>query len=178
MFLTLAQQQALKPISPNWCNFTKFTGGVTNFEQLATEVEELELKKLLGAAFLQAIQAAPGDYTILLAGGSYTNSYDEAVAFKGIRYILAYMNFSKYIGESYIADTFTGMVRKRREETEGLSIGEIKMLQADAREMAMQEWELLKDYMDLNSELYPLWHCARTKKVYRPKFTGVKKTLL
>jgi hypothetical protein len=183
MLLTLAQQQAIKPISPNWCNTSKFQSGVTNFEQLNTEVEELELKKLLGAAFLQAIQAAPTqttpvNYNLLLVGGSYVNSYDETVIFKGLRYILAYMNFSKYIGESFIADTFTGLVRKKREETENLSIGEIKMLQADAREIAMQEWELIKDYLTLNDTLYPLWHCARTSKVYRPKFSGIKKTSL
>ena len=183
MLLTLAQQQAIKPISPNWAAITKFQGGATTFEQLQGEVEELELKKLLGAAFLQAVQAAPTqtapiNYSILVSGGSYVNSYDETIIFKGLRYILAYMNFSKYIGESYIADTFSGMVRKRREETEGLSIGEIKMLQTDAREIAMQEWELIKDYLTLSSSAYPLWKCARTSKVYRPKFTGVKKTLL
>lgn len=183
MLLTLAQQQAIKPISPNWAAITKFQGGVTNFEQLQGEVEELELKKLLGPAFLQAIQTAPTqtapvNYVILLTGGSYENSYDETVAFKGIRYILAYMNFSKYIAESYVSDTATGMVRKRRDESEGLSVGEVKMLQADTREIAMQEWELLKGYLDKNSNDYPLWHCARTSKVYRPKFTGVKKTIL
>ncbi len=178
--LTLAQQQAIKPISSNWANYIKITGGITNFEQLQKEVEEKEFRILLGIAFTQDIQNNPltTSNAKLLDGGTYVNSCSETITFKGLRFVLAFMNWSKYVGESFVSDTFTGMVKKNREESESLSSGDIKRLQLDAREIALQEWEIIKDFLCLNSNDYPLWKYGKTQKVYAPKFYGVKRTIL
>ena len=178
--LTIQQQQAIKPISPNWASYIKFIGGKTNFEQLEIEVEEKEFKILLGLAFSQDIQNNPSttDNLILLDGGTYTNLNNDLIYFKGLRYILAYMIYSSYIIESGISDTFTGMVKKNREEAESLSLGEKKILQQNVRQIALQEFEIIKDFLCLNKSKYPLWRLYQTKQVYTPKIYGIKRTIL
>lgn len=176
--LSLAQQQAIKTISPNWANYVKTTGGTTNYEQLALEVEESDLQKLLGAALLQDLQDNPTETNnaILLNGGTFEDCNGNTIKFKGLRYVLAYMNYSQQILESDVADTFTGFVKKNRNEADGLSFGEKKQLMINAREKAMAQWELAKQFLNDNTDLYELWYCGQSRKPYRPKLIGVRKT--
>jgi len=178
--LTLTQQQQHKPISPNWANYVKFAGGKTNFEQLQSEVEESELKRLLGAAFLLDIQTNPTDaiYVDLLDGKIFENASGNNLKFNGLRYMLAFMNWSKHVSESHVADTFGGMVQKNRQESTPLTSGDIKRLQNDAREIALQDFEIMKIYLNDNATIYPLWNCTTKRKLYTPKITGVKRTIL
>jgi len=179
MLISLLEQQAIKPISPNWANHIKVTGGVTNFVQLATEVEVKEFRILLGIDFYSDLIANQAEtrYVNLIEGTSFVNYRNNTVSFNGLKYILAFMNFSKYVGESFVSDTFTGMVRKNRDESESLSTGDIKRLQLDAREIALQDFELIKEFLDKNNTIYPLWNYTYSKKAYIPKFTGIRKTL-
>ena len=178
--LTLIQQQEIKIISGNWPNASKVTGGKTNYEQLAEEVEEKELRTLLGVALLQDVQDNPTEArnVTLLDGGTFEDCDNNTVKFKGLRYILAYFNYSKYVGESFVSDSFTGMVKKTRTEATPLTSGDIKRLQLDAREIALQEWELVKCFLDENESDYPLWECTTKRKTFTPRFTGVKRTIL
>ena len=179
MLISLLEQQAIKPISPNWANHVKVSGGVTNFVQLATEVEVKEFRILLGIDFYSDLitNQVETRYVNLIEGTSFVNCRNNTVSFNGLKYILAFMNYSKYVGESFVSDTFTGMVRKNRDESESLSTGDIKRLQLDAREIALQDFELIKEFLDKNNTIYPLWNYHYSKKAYIPKFTGIKKTL-
>jgi hypothetical protein len=169
LILSWAQQIAIKKMSAN--NQQKYAA-------LAGEVEELELKELLGISLLQDLQTNPTSTynALLLNGTSFTNYMGQTVSHKGLRYVIAYLNYSKYIGESWINDTFTGMVSKKREESELLSEGSIRRLQDQARKQALTEWEIIKDYLNCNSSLFPLWLCGFSKTPYTPKFKGLKKT--
>lgn len=177
--LQITEQQQIKVISPNWANAVKVTGGVKNYDQLTSEVESCELVKLLGLPLLQAIQSDPEieSFGIVLTGGEYVDCNGNTIKFKGLKFIIAYLNYSKYIGESFVSDTYGGMVRKNTDESTPLSSGDIKRLQSSAREIAMMEWELLKEYLTINKESYPIWSCFATKKVYLPKIYGVKRTI-
>ena len=177
--LTLMQQQTIKPISPNWAVKAKVTGGVDNFTQLEIEVEQNEMSKLLGMALLLDIQNNSTDakYVDLLDGKTFKNCLDQTVKFYGIRYQIAYMNFSEYIPTSQIADTFTGMVQKNRNETQPISQGAVKQQQARVREIALTDFEVMKVFLNENSDTYPLWNNGKTKKIYTPKFITLKKTI-
>lgn len=163
--LSYSQQQAIKAISAN--NQDKYA-------QIEKEVEEHELNRLLGPAFLQAVQAAPGDYTDLLDGCEFENSGGDTISHKGLRYVIAYMVYSRYLGESFVNDTFSGFVRKNRQDSEDLGEGTIRRLQEDNRQLAMGAWELIREFLDLNTTTYQLWKKAY-KKVYRPRIYGIKK---
>jgi len=178
--LTIAQQQAIKAISSNWAATAKVTGGTTNFVQVETEVEENELKDLLGVALLQDIQDNPteANNVLLLDGSTFTDCNDNDIKTKGLRYVIAYMVHSQSVLESKIGDTFSGYVNKNRQETTDINKGQTKALQLRSRELALQEFELLKQYLNENSTTYPLWICGVSKKPYTPRFMGVKKTYL
>jgi hypothetical protein len=176
--LTITQQNSIKPISPNWANKVLITGGVSNFVQLQKEVENKEFKKLLGPAFLLDIQTNPATpaNVILLEGTTFEDCDDNDIEFEGIEFQLAYMNYSKYVRISPIAHTFTGLQRQNRPETAPISEGGIKGEQHDARGIALQDFEIMKLYLNDNTDIYPLWKNGRTKKIYTPKLMTIRKT--
>lgn len=178
--LTLIQQNSFKVISENWANTKKLVGGVSNFEQLEKEVEQKELKQLLGVALLQDLQANPGTAANieLLDGASFVDCNNNTINQLGLRFVLAYLNHSKYIPVSGIESTFTGLVQKNRNETQNISDGKESKLQLDSREIALQEFQLIKQFLNENSDDYPLWICGKTKQIYTPIIRAVKKTLL
>lgn len=171
LLLTYSQQQAIKKISEN---------NQAKYDQLASEVEETELRSLLGVALLQDLQTNPAASAnvTLLNGGEYENCLGQTITFKGLRYVLAYLNYSRYIGQSFINDTYTGFTRKNHPDAESISEGTIKRLQGENRTIAMSEWELIHEFLRLNSNDYPLWLYYKSKKPFTPRISGVRKTIL
>lgn len=168
--LTFSQQQTIKEISAN---------KESTYDRLATEVEEKELQDLLGVALLQDVQDNSGttENVKLLNGSTFTDCNGNTIKHKGIRWILAYMNYSEYLGTSFVNDTFSGFTQKIRADSEQLSEGSIKRLQLSNRELALTQWQLTRSFLDENSSDYPLWIKAESRKPYTPKITGVRKTL-
>jgi len=146
------------------------------FDQLCTEVENNELRDLLGAVFLIDIQTDPENYTALLDGTTFTDCRGRNSKHRGLRFVLAYFNFSKYSLYSRFADTYSGMVVKNRQETTTIGELDLKRIQEDARKIALSEWQLIKEYLNINSNDYPLWDCTDSKKVYTPIFKSFRKT--
>lgn len=169
MLLTFEQQQLIKPISAN---------NAAKYPQMAVEVENLELSKLIGIAFLQDLQNNPEtpENVALLDGSDFVDCDGNTVHHFGLRFVLAYMNYSEYLGSSYAVDTFTGFVKKKHENADALSEGEVKRLQARNREIALVAWDLIKCFLDFNYESYPLWNYTKEQKVYTPKFSTLRKT--
>jgi hypothetical protein len=163
--LTYSQQQAIKPISEN--NQDKFA-------QLEKEVENKELTKLLGVDFLQDIQNDPESYDDILDEHEFINVRGNSIIHKGLRYVIAYMVFSKYIGESMVEDTFSGFVIKQRQDAQTIQEGTIRRLQEDNRQLALMAWQTIKEFINKNSDDYPNW-TSSYKKIYRPIFRGIKK---
>jgi hypothetical protein len=168
--ITYNQQITYKKISAN--NQTKFA-------QIETEVENTELRDLLGVALLQDLQynGSTAENVKLLAGTSFVNCDGNTIYHKGIRFVLAYLIYSRYIGESFVNDTFTGLVQKTRDDSEQLSEGQVRRLQENNRIIAMNEWLIIKEYLNLNPEDYPLWCSVKSKKPFTPRITGVRRTL-
>jgi hypothetical protein len=169
LLLTFDKQQSIKPISAN---------NAGKYPQIATEVESLEVDKLLGSAFYQTVSAAPADYAALLNETEFTRQDKTKIKHKGLLYVIAYLNYAKYIGESYVVDTFSGFVQKTRPDSERISSGDIKRLQQENREIAFNAFELIREYLNLNKTTYPLWDRTSDKKVRKPNFYGVKNTIL
>lgn len=178
--ISLEQQQAIKPISDTWGRQAKITGGVTNFQRIAEEVEELDLRKYLGDAFLNDLQENPDTdvNALLLNGGAYINCDGRTVKFKGVRTILAYLIFRSYLPSSKIADTFTGAVMQRRPETDFVPSGDIKREQRRVMDIAEQQWELTRNFLNVNTDSFPLWECTEKPTVRLPKIYGVRKSYI
>jgi len=170
--LTILQQQAIKTISPNWAKTVKQLTGTTNYDQLAEEVERKQLRKLLGITLYQDVSKNPAtpQNVVLLDGGDYEDCNGNTIYFEGLRYVLAYMNYSQYIGESFVSDSFAGMVKKDRQESTALNANERRELKSDAQELALSEWGLVEAFLNKNKDTYTLWNCANTQQIYPPRF--------
>ena len=173
--LSLSQQQAIKRISPNWAIAQKEPDGNTNYNQLAIEVQEYYLPQLLGRAFAYDIMENDESYTTLLDGGEFTDCEGNLSYFKGLRYCLAYYNYAKFVNDSRMEDTFSGMVYKNRNESTAIQASDVTRLQQEARNIAELEMEQLKVFLELNSSDYPLWNCTAKRKPYQPKIINVRK---
>ena len=173
LLLSFEEQNDIKPMSIN---------NKAKYQQIAAEVESLELDKLLGYAFYQAIATTPASYTDLLNGCEFEDPNKNTVRHKGLKYVLTYLNYATYIGQANVFDTYSGMVQKTRQDAESLSLGQIKNLQQEAREIAFNAFELIRMYLNKENrkepKTYPLWNNSSDKKVYKPIFYGVKKTCL
>lgn len=164
--LTFEQQQAIKPISVN---------NEDDYTQLEKEVEDYELSKLLGYAFFQDVSENPTNYVDLLDGCSFEDIRGITVNHVGLRKVLAYLVYSKYVGSSFVKDTFTGFVQKTRQDSETIGEGTRKRLMQESYEIAMNYFELIKMYIELNNDTYPLWSCVGSgRKVFVHKFYGLK----
>ena len=168
--LTLAQQQANKKISEK---------NSDRFNQLREECIYKELTEMLGASLINAIIANPTEtrFVDILEAKEFEglDGYNRKHA--GIRNILSYLIYARYIGESDVNDTFTGLVRKNRTESESLSDGRIRLLQNDARDIAVSKFALVKEYLTINSTTYPEWKCGVDRKQFKPNFTTLRKTI-
>ena len=168
--LTLAQQQANKPISEK---------NAAKFNQLREETIRKDLTDLLGAALIDAIVKSPTEsrFVNLLDAKEYEDSSGYTRRHLGLRFVLSYFLYARYIGMSDVADTYTGLVRKNRTESESLSDGRVKMLQNDARDIALTQFNSIKEYMTENITEYPEWHCDTNRKTFKPQVTTLRKTL-
>lgn len=169
--LTWEQQQTIKPWTAN---------NKKVFDQINSEVEDYELSQLLGLAFFQDVQTNPTTQAnvALLEGSTYTDCFGNTVRHKGLYYVIAYMNYSKYLGISSVTDTSTGFVQKTRDNAESVNEGTIKRLQNEVRQIALTAFEPIKAFLIENSITYPLYCQSLQKKIYTPKITGIKRTEL
>jgi len=148
---TLTEQQTIKPVSGNF--------PLAKFDQMATETQVEDLQKLLGYDFYQDIIQNPTSTAnaALLAGGTYTYN-SVTYIFAGLKYVLAYLLFARYIKQSGISDTFGGMVKKNFEDSRELNNGDEKNLHNDFRKIAFKYWDECKCYIYAHSTDFPYYY--------------------
>lgn len=165
------QQQAIKKISSN---------NAARYEQIAQEIEDSELAKLLGFPLLYDLQTNPTTAAnkALLEGAEFQNCQGQTIKHKGLYFVIAYINYAKYCKEVGFEDTFTGLVKKNRQESESITDGELRRLVEGAQAIAMTQFDVIKEFLNLNSITYPLWNCVNSIKPNKVQLIGIKKTIL
>ena len=145
---TLSDQQAIKPISPNFPE--------PKWNQLANEVQVNDLQKLIGFDFYQDLiqNSTSTANAALLDGGSYVYN-SVTYVYSGLKYVLSYLLFAQYIKHSSIHDTFGGFVHKQFEESREINKGEQSNYHNDFRKVAFKYWEECACFMRANSDDYP-----------------------
>ena len=168
LLLTYIQQKEIKPI-----------GGLNNANQvaigkydlLAEEVESLELDKLLNSPLYQDVSANPLSYEDLLDGSEFKSCNDTTINHRGLRYVLAYLNYAQWSKESHVNDTSTGFTQKTRPDSELMSKGDRDNLYNHNREIAFNAWKLTEAY--LNQADIDLWNPKQSKRIKKPTFRGL-----
>ncbi len=151
---TLADQQRVKPISDN--NIDKFT-------QLQLEVEYNDIVQYLGAEFYQELKRNLANYTDLMNGGTYLCN-GVAYEFAGLKTMFCYLLYARYVRDSYIQDTFNGMVRHTGDNFTPLSANELINQENRYKQIAGSIWDECLGYLrTLNLPYFP-----------RPETRGLK----
>lgn len=145
MILTYDQQQSIKPISEN--NSGKWA-------QIATEVNEVSMYNLFGIDFMLDVEGnlANIQYADLLEGSIYIVN-GVTYIHGGLRKILAYLIYAQYLKETGIEDTFTGMVRQLRPETEKPQVGEKENIISNTYKIAYTNSDRTKHYLSCYADL-------------------------
>ena len=149
---TWSEQQEIRPIDENNAHL---------FEQIQAETQDHDLKKLIGFEFYNELLNNIGDYATLLSGGEYTYMGSD-YTFRGLKYVCAYLFYSRYIRESRVNDTFTGFVTHTADGMHPLSSNEIMNLENRYKEIAATEWEACLHYLKSTEE--PPMTISSTKK--------------
>lgn len=139
---TWSEQQEIRPIDENNAHL---------FEQIQSEVQNHDLRKLLGFEFFNELFKNIADYTLLLSGGEYTY-LNGTYNFNGLKYVCAYLFYARYIRESRVNDTFTGFVTHTADGMQPLSSNEIMNLENRYKEIATTEWEACMHYLKSTEE--------------------------
>lgn len=153
---TLVEQQRYKPIT---------SLQEPRFKQLQVEVEANDIKQYLGFEFYHELIRNTSTYVTLLDGGTYTLS-GVSYTFRGLKCMFAYLLYSRYVRESYIADTFSGLVQHNGDTFNRISSGELKDLENRYKEIAGSIWEETYRYLcTLNLPFFPQQTAQSTIKI-------------
>ena len=148
---TYSDQQTIKPISPNFPQ--------PEFSQIAEEVQVEDLQKILGFEFYQDIVQNPTTTAnaALLNGGTYTYNSTQYF-YEGLKHVLAYFFYARYIRQSFKKDTYGGFVGKEFEESRKLNNGDESNLYNINRRLAFKYWEECLCFIKANPSDYPYFY--------------------
>ena len=118
----------IKPISQN---------NIPLLNQLIVETEEVKIRQLLGCEVYNKITDEISQPNI--------SSELQHILDKGLFHTITYMVYARYVQESMLVDTFTGMVTKVRPDSQVASVGAIKNIASEYTNMAMFYFNLVKD---------------------------------
>jgi hypothetical protein len=165
LLITLANIQAVKSIS-----------NVNESKQLTPYIQEaqnFDLRELLGDEFYLALLAdfvsSPSlvDYNFIFNGGSYVHGNDTYYM-DGIKQYLIYCTYARYLSNSNVISTATGLVHKTNQYSERVNETTIARLVSQSRSGATFIENNIKDYLRRKSSDYPLY------KRVTEKSTGFK----
>lgn len=167
--ITITDIQAFKPLSNN----IDATKKLNNF---ITEAQEFDLRDTIGEQlYLELIFQNDTSFTVanqeLMDGKVYV--YNGTIyQFDGIKAVLSYYAYSRYLNNSNNNQTAFGTVVKTNPDSEPVSEKTISRLVSQAISGAKVYEKRLLDFLNRNSELYPLFECAKDNK----KISGIRIT--
>lgn len=139
------------------------------------EAQEFDVAPMLGQSFWLAIQddfiASPSlsDYSDLVNGCRYTDTSGDAFENPGLKSVIIYHAYARYLNGSNSHSTPYGMVQKLNNHSEPLSEKAINRLVEQARSGAMVYQNRVLCYLREKSNDYPLFKCSNPK-VFRHGF--------
>lgn len=160
---TYANQQTIKPVSANFPR--------EDFEQIMEEAQVENLQKLLGFDFYQDIMQNPtAEWNAkLLDGGEY--EYNSVTYFyKGLKYVLAYFAYARYVKISSKKDTAAGFVSKQFEDSRQINVGKELNLHKDFIKIAFKYWEECQKFLSANSSEFSYYYVESLPNNWNNKY--------
>ena len=142
-----SDQETIKPISEN--NEQKWA-------QMADEVQTVKLKELMGPDFYQDVTQNPtGTWNAKLINGDTYTKNAITYEFKGLKYVLSYLFYARYIMEINAQDTFSGLMEADNDNARHVSFAQKKNMSGEMRGIAEDHWKDCQDFVCANSSEFP-----------------------
>ncbi len=167
--ITISDFTQYKAISSN-------LNAIKKLDSFILEAQQFDLKHLLGSAFYLDIEkefsSSPPfpTYSDLFNGSEFTCG-NKAYKHEGLKAVLCYLSYARYVLNSNIEATAFGTVHKKTEESEHVDEKTIKRLHDQSYAGAMMYWEDVKKY--LNDQDFELWNKCNVKKVNTFRIAGI-----
>jgi len=93
-----------------------------------------------------------------------------------LKFILAYLVYSRWIRRAHVIDSYTGLVQQRSDYAEHISEGTIKQLSSDAYEVAINALNETIAYIMFFQNLYDKYICVNSESKYRnPRIWNIRR---
>lgn len=166
--ITISDIQPYKAISINLDTDDKL-------DPFILEAQQFDLKKLMGDAFyldfINDFSASPAlaKYADLFNGSEFIYA---GINYKheGIKPVLCYLAYARYVLNSNVNATAYGTVRKKTEESEQVDDKTVQRLSNQAYAGALAYWEDVKRFIYVKQ--YPLWYYGYGEKKTRTNRVG------
>lgn len=154
------------------------------------KAQDLDLKPFLGHAlyydFLKNlnpdgtfIDDAPQAYKDLLFGSTYTDPSGNTNVYEGLTPALVYWTFARFIEADAIRYTASGPAKKKLDNSEPLTIGELTKIVQQQRSVANAHANEIERFIWDNKASFPLWYFNPKNKSSRqagPRIRGIDRT--
>jgi len=114
--------------------------------EMILDAQLLDLQPLLGESLYNKVIASPNDYEELLTGGIYEHDGISYTNY-GLKMVLAYFAYARYIMFSSVTDTPFSVVEKLNPESRPAEAATKKTLYTLNRDAAMQLWQNVRNYL-------------------------------
>lgn len=130
------------------------------FNRFIREAQMFDLKGLVCESFFQDLtsETPVRDYTLLLEGGSYTFE-GKKYEFAGLKTVLSYFAYARYIFVGHQVDTPMGIKEKVNQEGEAISQNERRDVRTMYKQQADLLWQECERYLERNKALFPEYSC-------------------
>ena len=127
-----------------------------DFNRFIREAQMFDLKGLVSEAFFQDLtsETPVRNYTLLLEGGMYAFK-GKKYEFAGLKAVLAYFAYARYIFVGHQVDTPMGIKEKVNQDGEAISQNERRDVRTMYKQQADMRWQDCKRYLERNSEVLP-----------------------
>lgn len=134
------------------------------FNNYLQEAQELDLRLLLGEELyidiLDDIVASPSltDYEELVNGSTYEYN-EKKYKHEGLKSVLAYFAYSRYLKSTGVNSTHYGLVVKKNDFSEPISEKTLARQISQSISAAHSYWDRVKLFLIHNKNDYPLFKC-------------------
>lgn len=154
---TYSDQQAIRKISAN---------NELKWEPIATEVQFVKLKELMGDNFYQDVVGNPtGTWNVKLIDGDTYTKDGVNYTFSGLKYVLAYLFYERYIMEIDAQDTFVGFMKNDNVNASHVGFAQKKNMGMEMKRIADKHWQDCRDFVCENASEFPYAKFTRSGRI-------------
>jgi hypothetical protein len=130
-----------------------------------SEAQEFDLSGLLCDFWYDILEHIDNpEYKILLCGGTYEDCNRKAKRFPGLKRVLVYYSYSRYLLINEFNDTPSGNVSHTNDYSLAKSLKEISLFADKYRSMAYESWKKTELYLCSNKDKFPEFNSVNCPK--------------